>query len=104
MAEIRDLVKVSSEVATAAGQLASRLAGSSLRSYTQLAKAHALSRLGVILASIAYYLRIKDSVARKISQNRIHKFLRRLEAICTVRLTAVCVSETLISYIVAEST
>jgi hypothetical protein len=106
MAAQRDLVMLTFEVAAVAGRLASQLADSLLsHSRTRLTEAHALGRLGVILGIIAYYCRSGDLLERSISQNRFHKFLKRLEAICTVvGSTPVCECETLISFKVATFT
>jgi hypothetical protein len=106
MAAHRDLVILTFEVAAVAGRLASQLADSLLsQSRTRLIEAHVLGRLGVILGIIAYHCRGGDLVKRNISHNRFHKFLKRLEAVCTVvGLTPVCERETLISFIVATFT
>jgi hypothetical protein len=106
MAAHRDLVMLTFEVAAIAGRLASRLADSLLsQSRTRLTEAHVLGRLGVILGIIAYRCRSGDLVKRNISQNRFHKFLKRLEAVCTVvGSTPVCECETLISFKVATFT
>lgn len=105
MATYRELVILSSKGAVVAGHLASRLADWLLsQNRGSSAKAYILGRLGVILVTIGYDLQNNDLVEQKVSQNRIHKFLRRLEAICTVGPTAVCAWKTLMFNKVAKPT
>lgn len=97
-----ELVTLSLEVAVVVGGVASKLSDSLLSpsriqsaNRVQLARAHVLGRLGAILVTIAHDLQNSPLVGRKISQNRFRKFLRRLEAVCTVCASAVCIRRTL---------
>jgi len=104
MAAPAELVRLSSEVARVAGEVASRLANPLLssQSRTRLARAQVLVTLSAQLQEIAYDLQGSESVGRLISQKRLYKFLRRLEAVCTVGSTVAIKGKTLIWYKVAE--